>query len=67
MSSGAIADIGYAAIAAAMLLCQVIGLLGPRDWPTVGKLIDFFTRAGVGRIAVMIVWLWLGWHVFVRR
>jgi hypothetical protein len=54
MSQRAISEIAYAAIFSAILPCQAIGLIGPREWPTIGQVIDFFTEAGVGRRAVLV-------------
>jgi hypothetical protein len=44
----------------------VIGLLLGEEWPT---LTDFFRasmRPLLGRIVLFGLWLWLGWHLFVR-
>jgi hypothetical protein len=53
-------------LAAAALACEVIGAIGPRRFPTLGDVIDWIMRARVGRLGVLLAWLWLGWHLFVR-
>lgn len=61
-----IALVGWLVIVAALLVWQGIGLLLGEEWPT---LTDFFRasmRPLVGRIVLFGLWLWLGWHLFVR-
>ena len=56
---------GYAVIASAMGIVQVVGLLSARV-PTIGTVIRLVTRRAAGRWVLVAGWLWLGWHLFVR-
>jgi hypothetical protein len=57
---------GWAALAAAALVCEVVGAVGPRGFPTFGGAVDWLMRPRVGRIVLLFGWFWLGWHLFVR-
>jgi len=35
-------------------------------WPTFSDTVHAVTRHAVGRWVMFAVWLWLGWHFFVR-
>ncbi|MDQ1520421.1 MAG: hypothetical protein QOI55_1494 [Actinomycetota bacterium] len=35
--------------------------------PSLGDVLALLTRTAVGVVLVMLGWLWLGWHLFVRR
>ncbi|MCU1430487.1 MAG: hypothetical protein JWL83_4487 [Actinomycetia bacterium] len=35
--------------------------------PSLADVLAFLTRTMVGFVLVMLGWLWLGWHLFVRR
>jgi hypothetical protein len=54
----------WAALAAAAVALQVLAVAGAV--PSVAEAISFLMRRPVGRWAVLLGWLWLGWHVFVR-
>jgi len=59
------AVIGWVVIFAALFTWQGIGLA--RDgWPTMSDMIRAFTRPIPGRVVLFGMWLWLGWHVFIR-
>ena len=62
-----IAVAGYAVIVGALLAWQAVGLLHPADdWPTLSEMLRKVTRTIPGRWMLFSVWLWLGWHLFVR-
>jgi hypothetical protein len=61
-----IAVAGWVAIFAALFAWQAVGLTRGGDWPTMSDMIRAFTRPMAGRIVLFGMWLWLGWHVFVR-
>jgi hypothetical protein len=57
---------GWLVIVAVLLTWQGIGLVLGAEWPT---LTDFFRasmRSTTGRLVLFGLWLWLGWHLFVR-
>jgi hypothetical protein len=61
-----IAVVGWLVIVAVLLTWQGIGLILGAEWPT---LTDFFRasmRSTLGRFVLFGLWLWLGWHLFVR-
>lgn len=57
--------VGYCVIAAAMLGCQLASLVSRRI-PSIGQVASLIARRRAGRWLLMAVWLWVGWHVFVR-
>jgi hypothetical protein len=57
---------GYALLAVAAAVYQVVGLVSRRT-PTLGQTLLRFTRVSAGRYALLAAWLWTGWHAFVRR
>ena len=62
--------IGYAlwaALLAAMLTLEGLGLtLRGHDWPTISDVFRSLTRSYAGRWIFFALWLWLGWHFFIR-
>ena len=57
---------GWIAIFGAMFAWQGIALAGIDRWPTMSDILRAFTRPVAGRWLMFGMWLWLGWHVFVR-
>ncbi len=60
------AVVGWVAIFAALFSWQAIGLLHCPAWPTMSDMLRTLTRTALGRSLLFGVWLWIGWHVFVR-
>ena len=62
--------IGYlmwALILAAALVVEGLGLtLRGERWPTISDVFRSVTRSPVGRWLFFAMWLWLGWHFFIR-
>ena len=56
---------GYALLAVASLAYQAAGLLLGQS-ATLGEVLTAVTRRRAGRVLLLAVWLWLGWHTFVR-
>jgi hypothetical protein len=50
----------------AAVVAEVVGLLSGGRFPTLGDVMSFLMRSRVGRWFVLIGWVWLGWHLFVR-
>jgi hypothetical protein len=61
-----IAVVGWLVIVAALLAWQGVGLLRGTEWPTLTDFFRSFMRPAPGRIVLFGLWLWLGWHLFVR-
>jgi hypothetical protein len=56
---------GYVILAAAMVTYQTLGLVR-RETATLGQAVATLIRSRAGRSFILTVWLWLGWHAFVR-
>ncbi len=50
----------------ALVACEGTGHLVKRGWPTVESAVAWTLARPAGRVALLIAWLWLGWHLFVR-
>ncbi|HEX6231190.1 MAG TPA: DUF6186 family protein [Actinomycetota bacterium] len=61
-----VAIVGWVVIFAALFAWQGIGLARDDGWPTMSDMIRAFTRPVPGRVVLFGMWLWLGWHVFIR-
>lgn len=62
----AIAVVGWLGIVGAFLVWQGIGLVRGPEWPTMSDFFRSFMAVPLGRFLVFGLWLWLGWHLFVR-
>jgi hypothetical protein len=62
----AIAVVGWIVIIGLLLAWQGLGLVREPEWPTLSSLFRAFMRPPVGRLVLFGLWLWLGWHLFVR-
>jgi len=59
--------VGWAVLFALIVVWEGIGLRFPHDaWPTLSDMLRVVMRTPVGRWAMFGVWVWLGWHVFIR-
>jgi len=56
---------GYAVLAIAALAYQVAGLLLRRT-ATLGQAVRTLKQRRAARPLLLVGWLWLGWHTFVR-
>ncbi|MDQ4069018.1 MAG: DUF6186 family protein [Actinomycetota bacterium] len=56
---------GYAFVAVAAVACQLAALVSPRI-PTLGQAVSVLVRRRAGRWLALGLWLWTGWHLFVR-
>lgn len=62
-----IGALGWAVLLGAFLVWEGIGLVrGDDAWPTLSDVLREGTRSWLGRALVFGVWLWAGWHLFVR-
>jgi uncharacterized protein DUF6256/uncharacterized protein DUF6186 len=57
----------WAALFAALIAWEGIGLVRMDDaYPTLSDAVRALMRYPIGRWALFALWLWLGWHAFVR-
>lgn len=58
--------IGWVLIFGAFLVWEGLGLtIGPQ-WPTLSHMLRAVTRTLPGRLVLFALWLWVGWHLFIR-
>ena len=62
----AIALAGWLVIVGLLLIWQGLALVYAPAWPTLSQLFRDFMRPLPGRVLLFGIWLWLGWHLFVR-
>ena len=58
--------VGWVIIVAAFLVWQGFALVYTPTWPTMSEIFRSAMRPLLGRSIVYAVWLWIGWHLFVR-
>jgi hypothetical protein len=61
--------VGVAAWCVLALLAIVIEIMarfGTRDLLTMGQVLRCVMRSTVGRWVIVLGWMWVGWHFFVR-
>jgi len=59
--------IGWAVIIGAFVAWEGLGVVNDHDrWPTISDMLRAVTRPVAGRWILFSLWLWLGWHLFVR-
>src|SRR5262249_40203945 len=57
----------WALILAGALVLEGLGLtLAGHQWPTVSDLLRSLTKPVAGRWTFFALWLWMGWHFFIR-
>jgi hypothetical protein len=58
--------VGWAVLFALFFVWQGLAMVSGPHFPTISDMLDVVTRTVVGRWVLFAVWLWLGWHLFVR-
>lgn len=61
-----IGGVGWAVLFGLLLVWQGFALANGPAWPTASDLIDNAMRSVIGRVVLFALWLWIGWHTFVR-
>jgi uncharacterized protein DUF6186 len=61
----AVGIVGWLVIVGAFLAWQGVGL-ARSDWPTMSDIFRAAMRPAAARFLLFGIWLWLGWHLFVR-
>ena len=55
----------WGCLGAALIGCAVVARLSS-SWPAPGAMFRIVTGGAFRRLAVIVGWMWLGWHVFAR-
>jgi hypothetical protein len=59
--------VAWAVVIGAFLVVEGVALVRPHDqWPAFSDVMRIVTASTLGRWALFALWLWLGWHLFVR-
>src|SRR5438067_1138729 len=67
MGGPMVGTLGWALIFAAMTAWEGLSLsLGGKQWPTMSDMARAVTRPVWGRWMFFALWLWFGWHYFMR-
>ncbi len=53
-------------IVGAVLVWQGLALTNVPEWPSLSDMFRAFMRPPAGRVTLLALWLWLGWHLFIR-
>jgi hypothetical protein len=61
-----VAVTGWIVILGALFIWQGLGLAWGSRWPTMSDMLRALTRPALGRWLLFGLWLWIGWHVFIR-
>ena len=49
-----------------LVICLLVTALSRERIPTLGATVRRITASRVGRVVLVIGWMWLGWHAFAR-
>ncbi len=66
MVTRAITIIGFAALILALFMLEVLARRKDSRIPTLGEWLGYVMRPKIGRLLILLGWLWLGWHYFSR-
>jgi uncharacterized protein DUF6186 len=66
LSTRGVTIAGFALVAAAICLLEVLGRRPGSRIPTIGEWLGYLMRPKIGRVLVLLGWWWLGWHYFAR-
>ena len=66
MATRVITIAGFACVIIALFVLEFIGRRPASRVPTLGEWLGYIMRARAGRAAILLGWLWLGWHYFAR-
>jgi Family of unknown function (DUF6186) len=58
---------GWIAIFGVLFVWEGIGLTRGSDWPTVSDMVRSLMAFWPTRVFLFAMWLWLGWHLFIRH
>ena len=67
MSSAGVTACAYGALAVLAVGLQVLGVLRPERYPTLGRVLTWAMRRRSTQIGLVFAWWWLGWHFLTAR
>jgi hypothetical protein len=56
----------WALVGIGVVTCLVATALAGDPIPTLGATVRRITASRVGRVVIVLGWMWLGWHAFAR-
>jgi hypothetical protein len=66
MVTRVITIIGFAAVILSLFVLEFLARRNGSRIPTLGQWLGYVMRPKVGRLLILLGWLWLGWHYFSR-
>lgn len=66
MNTHVITVVGYACVIALLVILEVIAHRPGSRIPKMGEWFGYLMRTRTGRVVVLLLWGWLGWHFFAR-
>ena len=66
VTTRSVAVVGWLVIVGVLLAWQGLALANNPQWPTLSDLFRSFMHPVAGRWVLFGLWLWLGWHLFIR-
>jgi Family of unknown function (DUF6186) len=66
MVTRVITIMGFGALILALFVLDFLGRRKGSRIPTLGEWLGYVMRPRVGRLLILLGWLWLGWHYFSR-
>jgi len=66
MSTHLITIAGYACVIALLVILEVRAHRRGSRIPKMGEWFGYLMRSRTGRVLVLLLWGWLGWHFFAR-
>jgi hypothetical protein len=56
----------WVVLGASVVACQLAAMASRGRFPGLGAAVGSVAATKVGRVLVMVAWMWLGWHAFAR-
>ncbi len=66
MTSREVTILGFALIGVALLVVEWLSRRRGSQIPTLSQMVGFVMRQRWGRLGVLYVWWWIGWHFLAR-
>lgn len=66
MTGSYLTVLGFAVLAVTAIGIEIGARLPNSPLWTLGDCLDHLVRPRLGRLGVLLVWLWVGWHFFAR-